>query len=396
MNKCNFDKYVERRNTNCTKWDTLELYFPKAKKNPLPMWVADMDFEVAEPIIKAIQNVTNRKVFGYSTREIDRFYDAILGWYKRRFDWDLDRETIMFSGGVVPAIATLIRILTKENEGIIVQKPVYHLFSKKILENNRKVVNNPLIYKNGEYRIDFDDLEKKAADPNNKVMILCSPHNPIGRVWTEEELKKVVEICKKYEVIIISDEIHNDLIRKGYKHIVLQKLCPEYKESIITCLSPSKTFNLSGMQIANIIINTESLRKIWNEEISKVGAQNEANPFAVEAVIAAYNEGEYWLNELNEYIDKNAEYVKQFIDEKLPKVKMVPIEGTYLIWLDFNEYKLTSKELEKIMLEEAGLVFDEGIVFGEEGSGFERINIACPRSIVEECMNRIKVAFENK
>ena len=244
--------------------------------------------------------------------------------------------------------------------------------------------------------MDFADLEEKAADPNNKVMILCSPHNPIGRVWTEEELKKVVEICKKHNVFIIADEIHNDLIRKGHKHINLQKLCPEYKEHIVTCLAPSKTFNLAGMQMSNIIINTPELRNAWNVEVSRSGAQSGPNPFAIEAIIAAYNESEDWLDELIEYLDSNAKYVEEFVKENLPKVKMIPIEGTYLVWLDFNEYGLTAEELETIMLEEAGLIFDEGTMFGEEGSGFERINIACPRSIVEECMNRIKVAFENR
>ena len=396
MGKYNFDAYVERRNTNCIKWDNLDKSFPRAKEGALPMWVADMDFEVAAPILESAHKVVDRKVFGYSTREVDRFYDAILGWYKRRFDWELDRESIMFSGGVVPAIAILLRLLTEENNGVIIQRPVYYPFTNKIKENNRKVVNNPLIYKDGEYTMDFADLEEKAADPNNKVMILCSPHNPIGRVWTEKELKKVVEICKKHNVFIIADEIHNDLIRKGYKHINLQKLCPEYKEHIVTCLAPSKTFNLAGMQMSNIIINTSELRDAWNVEVSRSGAQRGPNPFAIEAIIAAYNESEDWLDELNEYLDGTVEYIKNFVEENLPKVKMIPIEGTYLVWLDFNEYGLTAEELETIMLEEAGLIFDEGTMFGEEGSGFERINIACPRSIVEECMNRIKVAFENR
>ena len=396
MGKYNFDAYVERRNTNCIKWDNLDKSFPRAKEGALPMWVADMDFEVAAPILEAAHKVVDRKVFGYSTREVDKFYDAILGWYKRRFDWELDRESIMFSGGVVPAISILLRLLTEENNGVIIQRPVYYPFTNKIKENNRKVVNNPLIYKDGKYTMDFADLEEKAADPNNKVMILCSPHNPIGRVWTEEELKKVVEICKKHNVFIIADEIHNDLIRKGHKHINLQKLCPEYKEHIVTCLAPSKTFNLAGMQMSNIIINTPELRNAWNVEVSRSGAQSGPNPFAIEAIIAAYNESEDWLDELNEYLDGTVEYIKNFVEENLPKVKMIPIEGTYLVWLDFNEYGLTAEELETIMLEEAGLIFDEGTMFGEEGSGFERINIACPRSIVEECMNRIKVAFENR
>lgn len=395
MGKYNFDKYVERRNTNCIKWDNLDQSFPKAKEGSIPMWVADMDFEVAEPIIESIHKVASRKIFGYSTRETDEFYNAVLNWYKRRFDWELDRESIMFSGGVVPAISMLIRLLTEENDGVIIQRPVYYPFTNKIKENNRKVVNNALIYKDGKYTMNFDDLEIKASDPNNKLMILCSPHNPVGRVWKEEELKKVVEICEKHDVFIIADEIHNDLIRNGYKHLNLQKLCPEYKEHIVTCLAPSKTFNLAGMQISNIIINTEELREKWLEEVSRCAAQSAPNPFAIEAIIAAYNDSENWLNELNGYLDKNAEYIKEFTEKNLPKVKVLPIEGTYLMWLDFNEYGLSAEELESKMLEEAGLIFDEGTMFGEEGSGFERINIACPRKLIEECMNRIYTVFKD-
>lgn len=395
MGKYDFDKYVERRNTNCIKWDNLDKSFPRAKEDSIPMWVADMDFEVAEPIIKSIHNVADRKIFGYSTREIDRFYNAILNWYKRRFDWELEKESIMFSGGVVPAISILIRLLTNENDGVIIQRPVYYPFTNKIKENNRKVINNPLIYKEGKYSMDFEDLEEKASNPNNKLMILCSPHNPVGRVWKEEELKKVVEICKKNNVFIIADEIHNDLIRKGNKHINLQKLCPEYKENIVTCLAPSKTFNLAGMQMSNIIINTKELREKWLEEVSRCAAQSNPNPFSIEAIIAAYNESEDWLDELNEYLDSNVEFVKDFVKRKLPKIKVIPTEGTYLMWLDFNEYGISAEELETKMLEEAGLIFDEGTMFGEEGSGFERINIACSRKVIEECMNRIYKVFKN-
>lgn len=396
MGKYNFDEYVERRNTNCTKWDNLDKTFPRAKKDSIPMWIADMDFAVADPIIESVHRVADRKVFGYSTRETDEFYNAVLGWYKRRFDWELDRKSIMFCGGVVPAVALLIRLLTEEGNGVIIQRPVYYPFTNKIKENNRKVVNNPLIYKNGKYTMNFEDLEEKAADPNNKLMILCSPHNPVGRVWTEEELKKVVEICKKHDVFIIADEIHNDLVRKGHKHINLQKLCPEYKEHIVTCLAASKTFNLAGMQMSNIIINTPELREAWLKEVPKSGAQHNPNPFSIEAVIAAYNESEDWLDELIEYLDSNAKYVEEFVKENLPKVKVTPLEGTYLMWLDFNEYGISADELETIMLEEAGLIFDEGTMFGEEGSGFERINIACPRCILEECMKRIHESFKDR
>lgn len=395
MSKYNFDRVIDRVGTDCVKWDFRTNCSSKAQKDGLPFWIADMDFECAEPIIEALHKKVNHKIFGYSSNDSEKYFDSVCGWYKRRFNWEINREDIVFSPGVVPAVAILVRILTVSNEGVIVQKPVYYPFEAKIKSNNREVVNNPLIYENGTYRMDYDDLEEKAKCSNNKVLILCSPHNPVGRVWREEELKKVVEICKKYNLWIIADEIHSDLIRKGFKHTPLQALCPEYKDKIITCIAPSKTFNLAGMQLSNIIVNNNELRNKYQEEVTAVGVGTSPNPFAIVATIAAYNESEDWLDELNEYLDNNIKFIDEYLKENLPKVKLVYPEGTYLAWLDFTAYGLNEVELEDLMFKKANVLFDEGYIFGKEGIGFERINVACPQSLLKECMDRLKATFEN-
>ena len=354
-----------------------------------------MDFECADPIIKALHHRVDHKIFGYSSNNSDKYFDAFCNWYKRRFDWDIDRKSVVFSPGVVPAIALLVRVLTKPSEGVIIQRPVYYPFTNKIENNDRKVINNSLIYEEGTYKMDYEDLDKKASDPNNKVLILCSPHNPVGRVWSEEELKRVVEICKKHEVWIVADEIHLDLIRKGVKHTPLQLLCSYYKDKIVTCVAPSKSFNLAGMQLSNIIINNAELRKEYQHEIIATGGVSSPNPFAIVSAIAAYNESEDWLDELNDYLDKNVEFIKEFLLKNIPKAKLIYPEGTYLVWIDLNAYGLNEIELEDLMFKKANVLLDEGYIFGKEGIGFERINAACPRSILKECLERIKKALDS-
>ncbi|AVD37471.1 MalY/PatB family protein [Clostridioides difficile] len=395
MSKYNFDRVIDRVGTDCVKWDFRTNCSTKAQEDGLPFWIADMDFECAEPIIEALRKKVEHKIFGYSSNDSDKYFNAVCDWYKRRFNWEINRKDIIFSPGVVPAVAILVRILTNSNEGVIIQKPVYYPFEAKVKSNNREVVNNPLIYENGTYRMDYDDLEEKAKCSNNKVLILCSPHNPVGRVWREDELKKVVEICKKYDLWIIADEIHSDLIRKGFKHTPLQSLCPEYKDKIVTCIAPSKTFNLAGMQLSNIIVNNDELKKKYQEEVTAVGVATSPNPFAIVATIAAYNKSEDWLNELNEYLDNNIQFIDEYLKENLPKVKLVYPEGTYLAWLDFTAYGLNEVELEDLMFKKANVLFDEGYIFGKEGIGFERINVACPQSLLKECMGRLKTTFEN-
>ncbi|MCR1954949.1 pyridoxal phosphate-dependent aminotransferase [Clostridioides mangenotii] len=395
MSKYNFDKVVDRTDTDSVKWDFRTNCSPKAQKDGLPLWIADMDFECADPIIKALHHRVDHKIFGYSSNNSDKYFDALCNWYKRRFYWDIDRKSVVFSPGVVPAIALLVRVLTKPSEGVIIQKPVYYPFTNKIENNDRKVINNSLIYEDGTYKMDYEDLDKKASDPNNKVLILCSPHNPVGRVWSEEELKRVVEICKKHDVWIVADEIHSDLIRKGVKHTPLQLLCSDYKDKIVTCVAPSKSFNLAGMQLSNIIINNAELRKRYKHEIVATGGVSSPNPFAIVSAIAAYNESEDWLDELNDYLDKNVEFIKEFLLNNIPKAKLIYPEGTYLVWIDLNAFGLNEIDLEDLMFKKANVLLDEGYIFGKEGIGFERINAACPRSILKECLERIKKALDS-
>lgn len=393
MSKYNFDKVVNRENTNCIKWDFRTRCSRKATQDGLPLWVADMDFECAEPIVNSLRKRIEHKIFGYTSEDTKEYKYSVCGWYKKRFNLEVDGNNIFFSPGVVPAIITLVKILTEENDTVIIQQPVYTPFELKVKNNNRNVVSNSLKYDGVSYEIDFDDLEEKAKNPKAKIMLFCSPHNPVGRVWKTEELKKVVDICKKNNSWLISDEIHSDLIRKGNQHIPTLKVGCDYKDKIITCTAPSKTFNLAGMHLANIIINNEEIQKKWLFELKDKLDIGSPSPFAVVSAIAAYNECEDWLNELNQYIDDNMEFIDRYLKENLPKAKLVKPQGTYLAWVDFNEYGLSEIELEDIMFKKAKVLFNQGYNFGKEGKGFVRINAACPRSILKECMDRIKNAF---
>ncbi|WP_027701427.1 MalY/PatB family protein [Metaclostridioides mangenotii] len=395
MGKYDFDKIVDRIGTDSVKWDFRTMCSPKAQKDGLPLWVADMDFECADPIIKALHDRVDHKIFGYSSNNSDEYFDAFCNWYKRRFGWEIDRKSVVFAPGVVPALAILVRILTNPGDGVIIQRPVYYPFTNKIEKNDRKVVNNSLIYEDGTYKMDYDDLEEKAKDPKNKVLILCSPHNPVGRVWSEDELRRVVDICKKHDVWIVADEIHSDLVRKGIKHTPIQLLCDDYKDKIVTCIAPSKTFNLAGMQLSNIIINNAELKKKFLDEVVATGGVNSPNPFAIVSAVAGYNESEDWLDELNDYLDKNIDFIKEYLENNIPKAKLIYPEGTYLVWIDLTTYGLSEVELEDLMFKKANILLDEGYIFGKEGIGFERINAACPKSILVECLVRMKDALDS-
>lgn len=388
----NLDSIVNRKNTNCEKWDNLQNNFPKLKNDSLPLWVADMDFACAKPIQDALHERVNQQIYGY-TQNMEDYHKTVCDWFKNRFDWEIDEKHIFFSPGVVPAIHYLLHILSDENEGIIIQEPVYYPFKRGIHRWNRKVVNNELILKNGKYEMDFEDLEEKMKDKNNVGMILCSPHNPVGRVWKEEELNKIVNLAIKYDKWIISDEIHSDIVRKDQKHIPLLKLRPDAKNRIIACTSPSKSFNLAGIQISNIVIPNEKYQQLWKDEIMSKLCISTPNIFAQSAVIAAYSQSEDWLNQVNAYIDDNIAYVKEVINRYLPKALVIDCEGTYLMWIDFRAYESDYEKLEDRMQSEAGVLFDEGYIFGEKGIGFERINCACPRSILQEALQRMIKVF---
>lgn len=387
----NFDNPVDRRSTHSIKWDVLPAGAPQ---DALPLWVADMDLPCAEPVIKALHERVDHSVFGYTRYNSEACKEAITGWYRRRFGWEIAKDEIFYSPGVVPALAFLIQMLTKEGDGIIIQRPVYHPFTIKIEANHRKVVNNALIKKGTTYEMDFEDLEQKFADENTKGMILCSPHNPIGRVWTKAELRTVLDIAKRYGKWIISDEIHSDLTRVGIEHTPLLTLAQGYEEQVIVCTAPSKTFNMAGMQFSNIIIPNKAYQKKWTDLVCGCFGIDACSPFGLTAMIAAYNEGEEWLDQVRAYIDGNIRYVEAFVKENFPKAEVIDCQGTYLVWVNLNGYCSDEKKLERLMQQEGRVALDEGYIFGAEGIGFERINVAVQRATVEECMMRMKRALD--
>lgn len=392
--KYNFDEIIDRSGTSATKMESLPKGCPD---DALPLWVADMDFACAEPILKALHERIDKKIFGYTLYDTDECLGAVVNWYKKRYGWEEQKENLFFCGGIVSAYAVLLNLLTKEGEGVVIQRPIYYPFTMKANSNGRQIVDSPLIYADGNYTIDFDDLDQKMADPNNKVLVFCSPHNPAGRVWTEEEIRKVVDICKKYDKWIICDEIHCDLLRCGLTFHPILKVAPDYADRIAVCTAPSKTFNLAGMKTSNIVIHNKELQAAWKELIGGKLSMNGAGTLGLTAMIAAYNEGEEWLEQLKEYLDGNFAYIDAFLKAHLPKAHMVPSEGTYLAWIDFNGYVNGDAErLEEIMQKKAKVALDEGYIFGDAGRGFERINIATPRSVVEDCMNRILQAFKEE
>ena len=391
--KMNLDQLIDRKGTGSVKWDAMPNGAPA---DALPLWVADMDFRCAPAIIEALHKRVDHGIFGYSLYDTPECKAAIQHWFQKRFQWEVDPEDVFFSPGVVPAVAFLLEILTQAGDGVVIQRPVYYPFMAKIEATGRKIVDNPLHYENGAYTMDFADLDKKLADPNNKGLILCSPHNPVGRVWTQEELRQVVDIAKKYDKWIISDEIHFDLTRKGVQHHPLLKVAPDYKDRIVVCTAPSKTFNLAGIQLSNIVIPNKEYQKAWLKRISDTYSVGAPNAFAVTAMIAAYEESEDWLNQVNGYIDGNMAFAKEFFQKNLPEACMADPQGTYLIWVDLSAYCKDGKKLEDLMLNKAKVALDEGYIFGEAGTGFERINAACPRSILEDCLNRMKDALLNQ
>lgn len=392
--KYNFDEIIDRSGTSATKMESLPKGCPD---DALPLWVADMDFACAEPILKALHERIDKKIFGYTMYDTDECLGAVLNWYKKRYGLEEQKENLFFCGGIVSAYAVLLNLLTKEGEGVVIQRPIYYPFTMKANSNGRQIVDSPLIYADGNYTIDFDDLDKKMAEPNNKVLVFCSPHNPAGRVWTEEEIRKVVDICKKYDKWIICDEIHCDLLRCGMTFHPILKVAPDYADRIAVCTAPSKTFNLAGMKTSNIVIHNKELQAAWKELIGGKLSMNGAGTLGLTAMIAAYNEGEEWLEQLKEYLDGNFAYIDAFLKEHLPKAHMVPSEGTYLAWIDFNGYvDGDAEKLEEIMQKKARVALDEGYIFGDAGRGFERINIATPRSVVEDCMDRILKAFKEE
>ncbi len=379
--KYNFDELVPRRGSNSYKWDSA------GSEDVLPMWVADMDFRTAPAVVEALRKRVEHGIFGY-VKVPTAYYDAIGDWFKRRHSWGIEKDWVLFTTGVVPALSAVIKALTHLGDKVLVQTPVYNCFFSSICNDECEMVANPLIYRNGAYSIDFDDLEKKATDPRVKLLLLCNPHNPTGRVWTRRELTRIGEICLKNDVFVVADEIHCELVYPGHQYIPFASISEDFLHSSVTCTSPSKAFNLAGLQVANIFAANPAVRKKIDKALN-VNEVCEINPFAVEALIAAYNEGEEWLEELRQYLLGNYNYLKRFFEEQLPQFPVLALEGTYLVWVDCFVLKQSSEEIVKMLLEKEMLWVNEGSMYGEAGEGFIRINIACPRQLLIEGLNRI-------
>ncbi|RLL83454.1 MalY/PatB family protein [Mesotoga sp. BH458_6_3_2_1] len=382
--KYNFDKIIERRGTDCIKWDHADLFF--GKNDLLPMWVADMDFESPPEVVEAIVTRAKHGIYGYTARS-DSYYESIVSWLSRRHGWEVEKEWISHAPGVVPAVHIAIMALTHPGDKVIVQTPVYYPFFKAVEETGRQLILNPLIESGGRYTMDFEDLERKI-DSRTKIIILCSPHNPVGRVWTRDELSKLGEICLSSNIKIISDEIHSDLVLGNNRHIPIATISEEVSSITLTCVAPSKTFNLAGLSSAAVISSSSTLLSEYSNMLSSVGA-GMSNVFGTIALQTAYNKGEHWLEELLEYISGNFEYMRDFLKANFPEVKVTELEGTYLAWIDFRGTGMSVEELKNLLYEKAKVGFEDGSIFGIEGEGFMRVNLACPRAIVEEAMKRL-------
>lgn len=385
MGKYNFDERVDRKNTNSLKYD---FHVERNKPEDLfPLWVADMDFRLPPEVTGPMVSRCQHGIFGYSEPKAS-YFESVKSWYRDMHGLELKDEWIKIAPGIVFTINAIIRGLTSEGDSVMVQKPVYYPFFKSIENNRRKVVNNSLVYKDGSYEMDFEDFERQIVEENVKLFILCSPHNPVGRVWTREELKKVGEICRVNGVVVISDEAHSDFAYTR-KHLPFWNVDESFKEFSIICTSPGKTFNQAGLQNANIFIADKKLRDMVNQEIEISGYSN-LNVFGLIACETAYREGRDWYRELKDYLLENIDFVRQYVAEKLPRVKLVEPESTYLLWLDFGDYGLTQEELDSIIINKAKLWLNSGTIFGSEGEGFQRVNIATTKDNLEYALNRIK------
>ena len=383
--KYDFDEIIPRRGTNSYKWDSA------GDADILPMWVADMDFRTAPPVVEALRKRVEHGIFGY-VRVPDAYYAAVTNWFARRHDWQIEKEWIIYTTGVVPALSAVIKALTVPGDKVMVQTPVYNCFFSSIRNNGCGMIANPLIYRNGTYQIDFADLEQKAADPNVKVLLLCNPHNPAGRVWTKQELTRIGDICIRNNVWVVADEIHCELVFPGHTYIPFASISQEFLMHSVTCTSPSKAFNLAGLQIANIISADTDIRTKIDKAIN-VNEVCDVNPFGVEALMAAYNDSKEWLEELKQYLFANYNYLRAYFAEYLPEFPVSMLEGTYLVWVDCSVLNQSSDEIVKTLLEKEKLWVNEGGLYGEAGEGFIRINIACPQQQLAKGLKKLKHAF---
>jgi len=383
-----FDRMIDRSGTDALKWSVRRQF--TGVPDVLPMWVADMDFETAPAVRRAVLERAEHGIFGYPVRP-DSYNRAVVGWMKRRFGWEIRKGWIAFTPGVVPAVHFAVQAFSHPGDKVVLQPPVYHPFKRAVENNGRRCLLNPLKIENGRYIMDLEGLEQ-AVDGRTRMLILCSPHNPVGRVWTREELEGLADICLRNQILIISDEIHADLVLKGHRHTPTATLSPEIADITVTCTSPNKTFNIAGLGMANNVISNRFLRDRFQNAVSAAGI-GLANLFGIAATEAAYNGGEAWLEDLLEYLESNFEFLKNRMGERLPGIKVFPLEGTFLAWLDFREFDLNDKQLKDLLLKKGKIWLDEGPKFGVGGEGFQRINIACPRTVLEDGIERIAKAL---
>lgn len=392
MENIDFDKVTERKDTDCLKYD-----FAVKRGKPegvLPLWVADMDFKTSQKILDAIEERVQHGIFGY-TESREKYFEAVAGWMKRRHNWEVKREWLVKTPGVVFALAMAVRAYTEPKDAVLIQQPVYYPFTEVIEDNKRIVVSNDLVLgEDGKYHIDFEDFERKIVENNIHLFLFCSPHNPVSRVWTEEEVTKIGQICLKHNVIIVSDEIHEDFVFGDRKHYVLANLKKEFEDISVTCTSPAKTFNLAGLQISNIFIPNEKLRLKFKREIAAAG-YSQLNTIGLTACEAAYNYGDEWYDAVIKYIAGNIDFMREYIKTELPQLKMTEPEGTYLVWVDFRGLGLSESEREELVVKKANLWLDSGAIFGKTGEGFERFNVSCPRSILKQALEQLKSAMVN-
>ena len=399
----NLNQVIDREGTGSNKW---ELYRggshagpivpidPKLERDgPIPMWVADMDFASPQPVLDALSKRINHGIFGYTSAS-EGYYSSIVSWFENRHDWKISKEWITTTPGVVPALHFAVKTWCHKGDKVLIQKPVYYPFFRAITNGGCEIVSSNLIEEGGFYSMDFEDLEAKASDPKVKISILCSPHNPVGRVWTSEELRQYGDICNRNGVIVIADEIHSDLMMPGNFFQPYASLGDKFANNVMVCTAPSKTFNLAGMHLSNMVIPNSELKKEYDSYMFEIGVAGGLNPLALVAIEAAYRRGEDWLSQVLEYIHKNYLFLVKYVAENIPQLSISDLQGTYLAWIDFRALGLDQVSLEKLTQLDAKVLFDEGHVFGEEGLGFERINIACPRSILVLALERLKVQIK--
>lgn len=387
-----FDRIIPRKNTNSLKFDCA------ARRNRppglLPLWVADMDFQAPQEVIAALVEKAEHGIFGYSEPD-EEYFAALSGWFQTRHGWEIAPEQVVITPGVVFALSAFVRALCGPDDAVMIQEPVYYPFRHCVLGNHRKLVVNELLFDGGQYRIDWADFERKISENKVKLLLLCSPHNPVGRVWTREELTGIGEICLRHGVFVVADEIHQDFIYAGHRHTVFPSIADEFEKISAVCTAPSKTFNLAALHTANIVIADREVRTAFQNETNRVG-YSQPNIMGLVACRAAYRYGASWLDQLKEYLTGNLNFFRDFLETRLPELKLIEPEGTYLVWVDFSKLGMDDSKLHKFIIDQAGLWLDDGCMFGKCGGGFQRFNIACPRSTLRQALNQLEAAVRNR